>query len=252
MTSTNPTTRRIKLTISYVGSAYSGWQRQPNADTIQKRIESAIKLLTNENVSVQGSGRTDAGVHAIKQVAHFDTKSNLAVKNFVSGINHFLPADISITHAEEVDNDFHARYSATEKTYCYVLYESNVDIAIYNGRAVRVKEKLSVPKMQSASKAFLGEHDFTSYMSTNADTVTTTRTIKNIKIERKDGQIRIYATANGFLYNMVRLMVGTLIRAGRGEVDYGGVAMLIEKKDKHAVYEVMPACGLYLVDVRYD
>lgn len=243
--------RRIKLTLGYIGTAYSGWQRQIDRDTVQERLEKAVSLLTKEQVSVQGSGRTDTGVHAIGQVAHFDTESSIPIKNFVTGLNHFLPDDIRITSAEEVDGSFHARYSAKEKTYCYALYEGKTDIAVLANRAVRVKSRLSVAKMQRAATAFVGEHDFRSFQSTNADTTTSVRTVKSVRVVRKDGLIRIYATANGFLYNMVRLMVGTLVKAGKGEIDADGIKELIARADKHAVTEVMPACGLYLVKVNY-
>ena len=244
--------RRIKLTLGYIGTAYSGWQRQPNQDTVQSRLEDAIFTLTKERVSLQGSGRTDAGVHAIGQVAHFDTNSSLPIKNFVTGVNHFLPADIRVEKAEEVDENFHARFSATEKTYNYYLYESPFDKAVYLNRATRVKDKLSVKKMSDSAQAFLGEHDFTSFMSTGADTTGAVRTITELKVERKDGLIRITVSANGFLYNMVRLIVGVLIRAGKGEIDKNGISQLILMQSKDAVREVMPACGLYLKSVKYD
>lgn len=243
--------RRIKLTIGYIGTAYSGWQRQPDQDTVQKRIEDAIYALTKERVSVQGSGRTDAGVHALGQVAHFDTDATIPLKNFVTGVNHFLPSDIRVENAEEVDESFHARFNATSKTYCYLLYESDREKAVYLNRAVQVKQKLSLKKMRDCAVAFLGEHDFTSFMSTGADTTGAVRTITELKVERADGLVRISVSANGFLYNMVRLIVGVLVRAGKGEIDCNGVKRLIELKSKDAVREVMPACGLYLKRVEY-
>ena len=243
--------RRIKLTLSYIGTAYGGWQRQINRDTVQERIESAIFLLTKQKVSVQGSGRTDAGVHAVAQVAHFDDESALPIKNFVTGINHFLPADIRIEKAEEVSADFHARFSAKEKTYCYYIYDGDYEKAIMLNRALFVKGKLDAKKMNEASKAFLGEHDFKSFMSTGADTVTSIRTVKAVSVRKRNGFFVIEITANGFLYNMVRLIAGTLIRAGKGEIDFDGVKKLIELADKEAVKEVMPAHGLYLKSVKY-
>ncbi len=243
--------RRIKLTLDYIGSAYCGWQRQPGLDTVQSRVEEALKKLTGESVTVTASGRTDAGVHALCQVIHFDTNSNLPVKNFMTGTNHFLPADIRILKAKEVDSKFHARFDATEKTYCYVIYEGEVDRSAYFGRAVRVKGKLEVEKMRDAAKALEGEHDFTSFMSTGADTNTAVRTVKSIRVVRRDGLIKIYATANGFLYNMVRLIVGVLVRAGKGEIDRAEVQRLLDLRNKDAVREVMPADGLYLKSVKY-
>ena len=243
--------RRIKLTLDYIGSKYCGWQRQPGLDTIQSRIESAIEKLTGETVSIVGSGRTDAGVHAIGAVMHLDTQSNLPTKNFVTGLNHFLPPDIRIQSAEEVSEYFHARFSATEKTYCYAMYCGRVDKAIYHERAVRVEGELDIEKMESVAQAFIGEKDFRSFMSTGADTTTSVRTVKSVRIEREGDLIKIYYTANGFLYNMVRLMSGVLVKAGKGEIDYDGVVALIDKASKNAVNLVMPPHGLYLVEVKY-
>ncbi len=200
---------------------------------------------------MQASGRTDAGVHALGQVAHFDTDSLVAVKNFVTGLNHFLPPDIRILKAEEVSEEFHSRFSAHEKTYCYFLYESDVDRAVYNNRAVRVSGKLNVRAMNAAATAFSGRHDFTSFMSTGADTKTSERTVKAISVKRKNGLVVISVTADGFLYNMVRLIAGVLVKAGKGKIDYDGITALIEQKSKTAVTEVMPACGLYLSNVKY-
>lgn len=243
--------RRIKLTLDYIGTNYCGWQRQVGLDTVQMRVENAIKNLTGETVSIVGSGRTDAGVHAIGAVAHFDTERALPVKNFTTGLNHFLPPDIRILKSEEVDENFHARFSAVEKTYCYIIYCSKTDRAIYHNRAVRVEDELDIDLMKKASSAFIGEKDFRSFMSTGADTKTTVRTVKEINIEKTGDLIKIHYTANGFLYNMVRLMTGVLIRAGRGAIDGSDIEKLLEQKSKNAVNLVMPAHGLYLVEVKY-
>lgn len=133
--------RRIKITLDYIGTSYSGWQRQPGQDTVQQRVEDALEALTGIKTSVTASGRTDAGVHALGQVAHFDTDSVLPVKNFMTGLNHFLPADIRVLSAMQAEDGFHARFSAKEKTYCYCLYESPFDRAVYLNRAVRVAER---------------------------------------------------------------------------------------------------------------
>ena len=243
--------RRIKITLEYIGTSYSGWQRQPGQDTVQQRVEDALKAHTGVKTSVTASGRTDAGVHALGQVAHFDTDSGLSVKNFMTGLNHFLPADIRVLSASPAEDGFHARFSAKEKTYCYCLYESPFDRAVYLNRAVRVAERLDLSAMRNAAEAFIGEHDFTSFMSTGADTKTSVRTVKSLKIVRSGGLVKIYVTANGFLYNMVRLMAGALVRAGVGAVDRTGIEELIALRDKNAVREVMPAAGLYLVAVKY-
>ena len=239
------------LKLDYIGSAYCGWQRQVGLDTVQSRVEEALKKLTGESITITASGRTDAGVHALGQVIHFDTESKLPVRNFMTGTNHFLPADIRVLQAKEVANDFHARFDAIEKTYCYVMYEGEVDKSVYFGRAVRIKGKLDVAKMRDAATALVGTHDFTSFMSTGADTNTAVRTVKSIRVVRRDGFVKIYATATGFLYNMVRLIAGVLVRAGRGELDKKQVENLLAQQSKDAVREVMPADGLYLKEVKY-
>ncbi len=243
--------RRIKIVVDYIGTAYHGWQVQPSHDTVQQRLQDALTSLTGEKTSVTGSGRTDAGVHALYQVAHFDTNSKIPVKNFVSGLNHFLPPDIRVLSAREVKNDFHARFSAKNKTYSYLIYESEVDKAVYYNRAVRIKEKLNLSAMRDCALEIVGERDFTSLMSTGSEVTSAVRKVTSLTVTRSGGLVKITVTANGFLYNMVRLIAGVLVRAGKGEITKEQVKSLIEAKSKDAFREVMPACGLYLVKVRY-
>ena len=214
--------RRIKITLDYIGTAYDGWQRQPDRDTVQKRVEEAIFSLSGERVSVVASGRTDAGVHALGQVAHFDVNAAIPAKNYMTGVNHFLPPDIRILSAEEAPEDFHARFSAHEKTYTYCIYESRFDRACYFNRAARVEQKLDLKNMKTAAEAFCGTHDFTSFCSAGADTTTFTRTIKDIRVTRSGGLVKISVTADGFLYNMVRRIAAVLVKAGKGQIDKAG------------------------------
>lgn len=243
--------RRIKLTITYDGTAYHGWQIQPNADTVQERVERAVFMLTGERVTVVGSGRTDAGVHALAQTAHFDTDSNIPTRNFFTGLNNFLPLDVRVLAAEEVSGDFHARFSAKEKTYRYYLYESDVELPMLLNRAVAVKGNLDIEKMKEAAKVFIGKHDFRSFQSTGADTVTSVRTIKRLTVKRERGFVVISVTADGFLYNMVRKLVAALVAAGLGKTTVGDIKAKLALADKDAVREVFPAHGLYLVKVKY-
>lgn len=243
--------RRIKLTITYDGTAYHGWQIQPNADTVQERVERAVFMLTGERVTVVGSGRTDAGVHALAQTAHFDTDSNIPTRNFFTGLNNFLPIDVRVLAAEEVSGNFHARFSAKEKTYRYYLYESDVELPILLNRAVAVKGNLDIEKMKEAAKVFIGKHDFRSFQSTGADTVTSVRTIKRLTVKRERGFVVISVTADGFLYNMVRKLVAALVAAGLGKTTVGDIKAKLALADKDAVREVFPAHGLYLVKVKY-
>lgn len=243
--------RRIKITFDYIGTAYDGWQRQLGRDTVQQRVEDAIFLLSGERVSVTASGRTDAGVHALGQVAHFDVNTAIPVKNYMTGVNHFLPPDIRILKAEEVTADFHARFSVHEKTYTYCLYESRFERACYLNRAARADNRLDIAKMKQAAKAFEGTHDFTSFCSSGADTTTFTRTIKSVYVRRSGGLVKISVTADGFLYNMVRRLAAVLVRAGYGQVDCDGVKKLLAAADNRVAKDVLPACGLYLQSVRY-
>lgn len=243
--------RRIKITFDYIGTAYDGWQRQPGRDTVQRRVEDAIFSLSGERVSVTASGRTDAGVHALGQVAHFDVNTAIPVKNYMTGVNHFLPPDIRILKAEEVTADFHARFSVHEKTYTYCLYESRFERACYLNRAARADNRLDIAKMKQAAKAFEGTHDFTSFCSSGADTTTFTRTIKSVYVRRSGGLVKISVTADGFLYNMVRRLAAVLVRAGYGQVDCDGVKKLLAAADNRVAKDVLPACGLYLQSVRY-
>lgn len=243
--------RRIKITLDYIGTAYDGWQRQPDRDTVQKRVEEAIFSLSGERVSVVASGRTDAGVHALGQVAHFDVNAAIPAKNYMTGVNHFLPPDIRILSAEEAPEDFHARFSAHEKTYTYCIYESRFDRACYFNRAARVEQKLDLKNMKTAAEAFCGTHDFTSFCSAGADTTTFTRTIKDIRVTRSGGLVKISVTADGFLYNMVRRIAAVLVKAGKGQIDKAGAETLINAADNKVAKDVMPACGLYLKSVVY-
>lgn len=243
--------RRIKITLDYIGTAYDGWQRQPDRDTVQKRVEEAIFSLSGERVSVVASGRTDAGVHALGQVAHFDVNAAIPAKNYMTGVNHFLPPDIRILSAEEAPDDFHARFSAHEKTYTYCIYESRFDRACYFNRAARVEQKLDLKNMKTAAEAFCGTHDFTSFCSAGADTTTFIRTIKDIRVTRSGGLVKISVTADGFLYNMVRRIAAVLVKAGKGQIDKAGAEKLINAADNKVAKDVMPACGLYLKSVKY-
>lgn len=243
--------RRIKLTITYDGTAYHGWQIQPNADTVQERVERAVFMLTGERVTVVGSGRTDAGVHALAQTAHFDTDSNIPTRNFFTGLNNFLPLDVRVLAAEEVSGDFHARFSAKEKTYRYYLYESDVELPMLLNRAVAVKGNLDIEKMKEAAKVFIGKHDFRSFQSTGADTVTSVRTIKRLTVKRERGFVVISVTADGFLYNMVRIITGTLVDAAFGLYSPGDISAVLEAKDRTRAGKTAPPDGLYLAEVEY-
>lgn len=243
--------RRIKLTLDYNGSAYSGWQRQPGRDTVQSRLEDALYRLTGESITAVASGRTDAGVHALGQVAHFDTEANYPVRNFVTGLNRFLPPDIRVQAAEEAPLSFHARFSAHEKTYRYVVYEGKTDRALSYGREVRIAPGADVAAMREAAKIFRGKHDFASFCASGADTTTSVRTIKRVSVVKRGERIIFSFTADGFLYNMVRRMVAEILRVGEGKATAEDLSAMLAAADKNAVRHCMPPEGLYLVSVKY-
>lgn len=239
---------RIKLIIEYDGTNFCGWQYQPGLRTVQSELESAIEKLTGEKSRVTASGRTDAGVHALGQTAHFDTNKDLGEK-YAGALNYYLPPDIRIIRAEKTSEDFHARFSAKNKTYKYVIYEAQTDSAILRGRAVRVGYRLNVRAMNAAARSFFGKNDFSAFMSAGSETVTTVRTVTDISVKRKDGLIIISVSADGFLYNMVRKIAAALIKAGRGALDGDGIKELL---CKGAVFTpVAPPEGLYLYKVEY-
>ena len=215
---------RIKLTVSYDGTCYCGWQVQPNGISVQQTLEKAIELATGESVKVVGSGRTDAGVHAIGQVAHFDTESSIPPQKFFKAINVHLPSDVRVLNSQEV-SDFDARKSAKKKTYCYTAYFGEVEKPLKERYALFLDTIPDIEKMKSAAKLFIGKHDFKCFNASGGGAKTTVRTIYNIDIEFGDGQMKVYVCGNGFLYNMVRTLVGTLLKAGYG-MRYQGVVRI--------------------------
>ena len=242
----------VKITVDYIGTNYHGWQIQNGHDTIQERLEKAVCDLTGQRVTVCGSGRTDAGVHAIGQVANFTLDDTGRSYNFVKGINHFLPQDIRVLTAEVVSDRFHARFSAKRKTYVYRIYEGITDRAVFLNRAMRVYGSLDVDKMNQCASYLVGEHDFVSFMSTGSSVQSTVRNLYELHAERKDGLVEITATANGFLYNMVRRLASCLIKAGKGDILPSDAKQILESKDGLLIKDIVPACGLYLKSVEYD
>lgn len=242
--------RRIKLTLDYVGSRYHGWQIQPGKDTVQKRLEDALSTLCGEEIHTVSSGRTDSGVHALGQVVHFDTNTNYDIVAYVRGTNNHLPATIRVLKAEEVEQSFHARFDAKQKTYMYLMFESDMDRAVYSERATRVG-KLDLDKIEKACKCLIGEHDFCSFMSTGSDIKTTVRTITEARIEKQNGEYKFFVTANGFLYNMVRKIVAALIRVGTGKMSVEEFKDKVENPNILSLPFVAPPDGLYLVSVEY-
>ena len=244
--------RNIKLTIEYDGKCYNGWQKQPNKLNIQGEIERAIYNITKEEVDLIGSGRTDAGVHVLGQVANFKTNSQISIEKLPLAINSQLKNSIVIKEAEEVNERFHSRYNAKRKTYRYIINNSKCGTAIYRNLEYSYPFKLDAEKMKQASKYFEGEHDFKAFKSSGTSSKNSVRTIYKAIVKQEGEKIIIELTGNGFLYNMVRIISGTLLDVGLGKIQPEEIPEMIESKDRQRAGKTLPAHGLYLVEVKYD
>ena len=244
--------RNIKLTIEYDGKKFNGWQKQPNKLNIQGEIENAIKEITGEEVDLIGSGRTDAGVHAFGQVANFKTNSNLPIEKFAIAINSKLKKSIVIKEAKEVEERFHSRYNAKQKTYRYVINNSKQGTAIYRDLECHIPMDLDIEEMKKASKYFEGEHDFKAFKASGTSSKSSIRTIYEAEVIKEGNRIKIELTGNGFLYNMVRIISGTLVDVGLGKIKAEEIPEIIELGERSRAGKTLPAHGLYLVDVKYE
>lgn len=244
--------RNIKLTIEYDGKEYNGWQKQPNKLNIQGNIEKAIEAITSEEVDLMASGRTDAGVHALGQVANFKTNSKLPIEKFPVAINSKLKKSIRIINAEEVEEKFHSRLSCKQKTYRYIINNTYNGTAIYRNQEYHVPQKLNIEKMQKAAKFFEGEHDFKAFKASGTSSKSSVRKIYEAKVySDNNGRIYIELTGNGFLYNMVRIIAGTLVEVGLGKIKPEEISDIIIQGKRENAGKTLPAHGLYLVKVEY-
>ena len=244
--------KNIRLTIEYDGKDFNGWQKQPNKLNIQGEIERAIEEITGEKVDLIASGRTDAGVHALAQMANFKTNSNLPVEKYPIALNTKLKKSIRIQKAEEVEEDFHSRYHCKQKTYRYVINNSEQGSSIYRNLEYFVPNKLNVEKMQEAVKHFEGEHDFKAFKASGTSSKSSVRTIYKTKVEKQGDRIIIELTGSGFLYNMVRIIAGTLVDVGLGKIEPAEIPEIIEKGERAKAGKTLPPQGLYLVKVEYQ
>lgn len=243
--------KRIKLTISYDGTNYCGWQIQPNGITIEEVLNKALQKLTGEEILVIGASRTDSGVHALGNVAVFDTETTIPPEKIAMALNQRLPEDIVITKSEEVSPDFHPRYCDCSKTYEYHIINTRIPIPTKRLTNYFVSYNLDLDKMRKAAEYLVGEHDFVSFCNVRTDVENTVRTIYGLNILQDGNEITIRITGNGFLYNMVRIIVGTLIRVGRGFYEPEKVKEILEAKDRKAAGVTAPAHGLMLVEIDY-
>jgi len=244
--------RNIKLLIEYDGTNYRGWQVQPEGLTVQGMLEEKLALITGEAVHLIGSGRTDSGVHAFGQVASFKTKSQLDVHSIQRALNSLLPPDIVIQRAEEVEEDFHARKQSKSKVYEYRILNRNLRSAFHHKYAWHLPQKLDLEEMREATRMLIGEHDFSSFRSVGSPTRTAIRRV--IRAEWKKGQdgfIRFEVEANGFLKQMVRALVGTLVEVGKGKIDSEGFRKILDFRNRKEAGPTAPARGLFLKEVKY-
>lgn len=243
--------RKIKLKIEYDGSKYHGWQYQDNAVSVQEVLSRAIKKLTGEDILPEGAGRTDAGVHAYGQTASFNTDSRIPAEKFSTALNTFLPDDISINMSEQVEDDFHARFSAKGKHYRYMIFNRPLRSALLAGRAWHVRERLDLDAMREASQYFLGHHSFKAFCAAGHSVKTFDRTIFRSEWSA-EGDVLVFDTCgDGFLYNMVRIMVGTMVDIGKGRFSPEIVRTAIETGERNAIGVTAPPTGLYLMEVYY-
>lgn len=245
--------RNIKLIIEYDGKEYNGWQKQKNKLNIQGEIEKAIETIIGEEIELIASGRTDAGVHSLGQTANFKTESTIQIEKIPIAINSQLKKSIRIKSAEEVEENFHSRYNCKRKTYRYTINNSEQGSAIYRNLEYHMPQKLNFEEMKKAIKYFEGEHDFKAFKASGTSSKSSVRTIYSAKvIDAGNEKIYIELTGNGFLYNMVRIISGTLVDVGCGKIKPEEIKNIIESKKRNLAGKTLPPQGLYLVNVEYE
>lgn len=244
--------KRVKLVVAYDGTNYHGWQVQDNGITIEEVLNRTISELVQEDIKVIGASRTDAGVHACGNVAVFDTESRIPGDKFSFALNQRLPEDIRIQESCEVDADFHPRYADTVKTYEYNILNRRFELPTKRLYAAFCYYPMDIERMNQAAAYLVGEHDFKSFCSAGAQVQTTVRTIYAVNVTKEDDMVHIRITGNGFLYNMVRIIAGTLMQVGTGLMEPGQVKEILEARDRSKAGPTAVAKGLTLVEIRYE
>lgn len=244
--------RNIKIIMQYDGTRYSGWQSQENEEhTIQGKLTAVLSRLLEESVEIAGSGRTDAGVHALGQVANFKTRSQMSCEELLEKLNHYLPEDIGVRSVEEVDGRFHSRLSAVGKTYRYHIWNSPLHNVFDRRYSWTVEQPLDVQAMGRAAEYLTGTHDFRAFSSMKKTKKSTVRTIEAIHLEQKGAELILSFTGNGFLYHMVRILTGTLVEVGLHKKSPESMHTILESLDREQAGVMAPAQGLFLVEVEY-
>ncbi len=243
--------RRLRLTIEYDGTDFSGWQRQDNAPSIQATIEDALGKMVGAPVILKGAGRTDAGVHARGQVAHFETAASIPLHGFRRGLNSTLPSSIAVVGVTEAAPDFDARFSALGKWYRYTLWNAESRSALDGRYAWHLRGELDVGAMQQAAAALIGRHDFAAFRASDCERKTTVRNLHRLDVRRLGERVTFDVEADAFLKNMVRILVGTLVDVGRARLTVADVAQLLVAPDRRRAGPTAPAHGLCMMAVRY-
>ncbi len=245
--------KKFKLVIEYDGTAYHGWQRQKSDRSIQAEIEKALTVMTRQAITLSASGRTDAGVHALGQVAHFTCETAIEQEAFHLGLNSLLPGDIVIKACTTMPDSFHARYDARRKTYRYRILNRRVPTAVDNRYVWHIRQKLQLEPMQAAATQVVGEHDFKAFEGTGSPRSSTVRNIFRATLKRAaEGYLIFEIEGDGFLRYMVRNIVGTLVEVGRGRITPGDFKNILESRDRDQAGATAPPQGLFLVSVGYD
>ena len=242
---------RIAVGLEYDGTAFAGWQSQPGLRTVQALAEQALSRIAAVPLALTCAGRTDAGVHALGQVAHFDTQATRSARSWMLGANSELPADVSVRWAQEVPEHFHARYSAQSRTYRYLILNRGGRSALWRDRAAWVHRPLDVTAMAQAAQLLEGEHDFSAFRAAECQAKSPVRRLERLQVVRAAELVRIEATANAFLHHMVRNIAGLLLAIGRGEAPPGWAGEVLAGRDRTRAAATAPAHGLYLLRVRY-
>lgn len=244
---------RYKLTIEYDGTDFVGWQRQDNGPSIQEALERAVEMFCGERPTLYAAGRTDAGVHALGQVAHLDIEKPTDADTLRDALNfHLKPQPVAVLAAQAVGADFHARFSAKSRSYLYRIVNRRAPLALDRGRAWFVPQPLDAAAMGEAAGALVGHHDFSSFRAADCQAKSPIKTLDLLKVMCDGGEIRVAATARSFLYHQVRILVGTLKQVGEGKLDRSAMARILAARDRREAGPTAPACGLYFFEVEYE
>ena len=244
--------KNIALRLMYDGTEYHGWQVQKTEPTVGETLEKALSRLCGHTVKVTGCGRTDAGVHALRYCANFRTGCTIPVERLPLAVNAQLPDDIVVTRAVEAEEDFNAILSCKKKEYVYRIYNSNIRDPFYRNRAYFYPVKMDIARMEAAAKQFVGTHDFAAVRSVGTETKTTVRTVYWCQIERNEPTVDIRICADGFLYNMVRAIAGTLLYVSEGKIDPEDIGSILDSRDRRLSGPTVPPGGLYMTRLWYD